>query len=88
VSIRKWHYGKLIILWSWGALVSALLLTHYQTTNVKDSPALHFCEILSVIIFLLALSAVTWRWLGGKEGSSETAAGAKDSSATDSQQSK
>jgi len=67
MSVRKWHPGKLIILWTWGAVCAALTLTHFLNSSVSDSPALHLCEILFVFVVLLVLSVVTWHWLGSKE---------------------
>ena len=67
MAIRKWHYGKLIILWGWGGLLSALALTHFETTKVADSPILHACEFIGVVVILVVLSVLTWMWLGGKD---------------------
>lgn len=67
MSIRKWHAGKLIILWAWGGLVAALALTDFLSRPVQSAPLLHLFELLLVLLCLLLLSAVTWYWLGGKE---------------------
>lgn len=67
MSIRKWHPGKLIILWAWGGLVTALSLTAFLTRPVQSAPALHLLELIIVVLSLLVLSGVTWYWLGGKE---------------------
>jgi hypothetical protein len=69
MPIRKWHFGKLIILWSWGAVSSALALTHFVSTPVSDAPILHACEIVFVLLILALLSGITWHWLGAKESS-------------------
>jgi hypothetical protein len=69
MSIRKWHWGKLIILWCWGGLVAALALTHFMGAPVADTPLLHGSELIFVIVTLLVLSAITWHWLGSKEAS-------------------
>jgi quinol-cytochrome oxidoreductase complex cytochrome b subunit len=67
--VRKWHYGKLIILWSWGGLVAALLLTQFMTQSVANSPLTHLLEIGCFLIIVVTLSVLTWHWLGGKESS-------------------
>ena len=67
MAIRKWHPGKLIILWTWGGVFVALLLTDFLTRPVGSGPLAHLFEFVIVLIVLLALSAVTWRWLGGRE---------------------
>jgi hypothetical protein len=67
VAIRKWHYGKIMILWSWGGLIAALLLTQFMARRVEDSPLAHLLEFCGGLVILLVLSGVTWHWLGGKE---------------------
>lgn len=67
MAIRKWHPGKLIILWVWGGTAVALALTDFLTRPVSSSPLTHLVEFAFVLIVLLVLSSVTWRWLGGKE---------------------
>jgi hypothetical protein len=67
MRISKWHPGKLIILWSWGALLAAVALTSYFASPVAASPRLHLCELLLAILILATLSCITWRWLSGRE---------------------
>jgi hypothetical protein len=67
MSIEKWHPGKLIILWSWGALFAALALTHFLISPVLESPVFHLIALLIALLILIALSAVTWKWLSGRE---------------------
>jgi hypothetical protein len=69
MPIGKWHFGKLIILWTWGLLLAALSLTHFVISAVSASPLLHLFELIFVLFVLLVLSMVTWRWLGSKETS-------------------
>jgi quinol-cytochrome oxidoreductase complex cytochrome b subunit len=66
MSIRKWHKGKLIILWAWGIAIVSLLMTDFLTSSVQSSPSRHSVEFLVTLLVLLALSAVTWRWLGDR----------------------
>jgi hypothetical protein len=67
MAVRKWHPGKLIILWAWGGVAAALALTRFLSHPVKDAPAQHLIELIFVLLALLALSTVTWHWLGGRE---------------------
>jgi hypothetical protein len=65
--VRKWHPGKLIILWAWGGGAAALALTRFLSRPVNDAPTEHLVELVFVVLALLALSGVTWHWLGGRE---------------------
>jgi hypothetical protein len=67
MAIRKWHSGKLIILWVWGGIALAFALTDFLTRSVKEYPWMHLFEIIIVLVGLLGLTAITWHWLGGKE---------------------
>jgi hypothetical protein len=68
VAISKWHFGKLIILWAWCAALAGLFLTDFLRSPVEPSPYRHLFEFLILLLILLTLSAVTWRWLGSKGG--------------------
>jgi len=63
MAIRKWHSGKLIILWAWGSIAVALALTGFLSSPVKDAPAQHLVEFIFALLALFALSAITWHWL-------------------------
>jgi cytochrome b561 len=67
VAIRNWHWGKLVILWAWGGVIAALLLTDFLSTPVQASPLVHLLELIGFVLILLILSCVTWRWLSGRE---------------------
>jgi hypothetical protein len=67
MAIEQWHWGKLVILWAWGGMLAALLLTLFVLEPVENSPARSALSLALTIALLLALSAITWRWLGGKE---------------------
>ena len=67
MAIQQWHWGKLVILWAWGGMLAALLLTLFVLEPVENSPARSALSLALTIALLLALSAITWRWLGGKE---------------------
>jgi len=68
MPIAKWHPGKLIILWSWGALFAALALTSFLATRATESSKIsHTVTLLAALFILISLSAITWRWLSGRE---------------------
>jgi ammonia channel protein AmtB len=73
MSIRKWHHGKLIVLWSWGIFLSAVALTDVKTAHAERLTLFRLCELLFVLCLLITLSIVTWIWLGGKEEPTTTA---------------
>jgi hypothetical protein len=66
--IRRWHWGKIVLLWAWGGLVVALLLTRFLSQRADADPAMASFSFLGSLLVLLALSVVTWLWLGGKDG--------------------
>jgi hypothetical protein len=46
---------------------NALALTQFLGSKVESSPIAHLLELLIVLLILLGLSVVTWKWLGGRE---------------------
>ncbi len=67
MSIRKWHPGKLIILWAWGGVPAAIAFTSFLHGDVQSGPLTHLIELVFALLVVLLLSGVTWYWLGGKE---------------------
>ena len=55
MSLRKWHKGKLMILWAWGGVAVALAMTDFLTQPVQSEPMRHLVELLFSLIVLLAL---------------------------------
>ena len=68
VGIRRWHWGKIVILWSWGGLIVALLLTRFLSQRVEVDPTVSSLSFVGCLVLLIALTVVTWIWLGGKDG--------------------
>jgi hypothetical protein len=67
MSIKRWHWGKIVIVWAWGGVLVALLLTSFLSQKAEVDPrTLTLCFFGSVLI-LGALTVVTWLWLGGKD---------------------
>lgn len=69
-NIRRWHWGKIVILWSWGGLLVALLLTTFLSQKAEVDPAVSLTSFLGSALILGVLTIVTWLWLGGKDASS------------------
>jgi hypothetical protein len=67
LAIEHWHWGKLVILWAWGGTLAALLITLFVLEPVENAPARSAISFVLTLVVLAALSAITWRWLGGKE---------------------
>ena len=68
MKVRRWHWGKVVILWAWGGVIVALLLTNFLSSPAEQNPAASTVTFLASVLILLALTAVTWVWLGGKDG--------------------
>jgi hypothetical protein len=68
MNIRRWHWGKLVILWSWGGLIAALLMTRFLSQEVGIDPLTSTVSFLLAAAILLSVTVVTWVWLGGKDG--------------------
>ena len=66
MNIPRWHYGKLILLWAWGAVLTVFALYLLQEISSERFVA-GTLLILAVLAIPIALSVITWKWLGGKE---------------------
>ena len=67
MSIKRWHWGKIVILWAWGGLVVAMLMTIFLSKKVAEEPIVSSLSSLGSVLILGALTVVTWIWLSGKE---------------------
>jgi hypothetical protein len=67
MSIQRWHWGKIVILWAWGGLFVALLLTQFLSQKVDVNPGVSLFSFFGSLLILGALTIVTWLWLGGKD---------------------
>ena len=64
MAIRKWHVGKIVLLWAWGVVLSIVLIQIIiRTTNFVPG----FILIATMLAIWIALSMITWKWLGAKE---------------------
>jgi hypothetical protein len=67
VAIRRWHWGKIAVLWAWGGIIVALLLTKFLSQQATVDPVASALSFFASLAILAALTVVTWIWLGGKE---------------------
>jgi hypothetical protein len=70
MGIKRWHYGKVIILWAWGVLITGFAL------QALDMIATERFMIGTALLVAIAgipavLSIITWKWLSGKESREE-----------------
>jgi hypothetical protein len=64
MALKKWHIGKIALLWAWGiAFCIVLIQIISRTTNFVPG----FILIGALLTILVTLSVITWKWLGGKE---------------------
>jgi hypothetical protein len=64
MAIRKWHVGKIGLLWAWGiALCIVLIQIISKTTNF----VLGFILIATLLAIFITLSVITWKWFGDRE---------------------
>ena len=66
-GIKRWHWGKIAILWAWGGLIVVLLLTKFLSQKVELDPLVSSLSFFGSVLILIALTIVTWLWLGGKD---------------------
>ena len=67
MSIKRWHWGKIVILWAWGGFLVALLVTRFLSQKAEVDPAVSSLSFFGSVLILGALTIVTWLWLGGKD---------------------
>ena len=67
IRIQRWHWGKIVILWAWGCLFVVLLLTRFLSQKAAVDPVVSSMSFLGTVLILVALTIVTWLWLGGKD---------------------
>ena len=72
MGIRQWHWGKLVILWAWGAVIAGPLLFRFLTQPVQVDPIVSMIGFFGSLAILIVLSAVTWRWLGDRADASKS----------------
>jgi hypothetical protein len=64
MAIRKWHVGKIVILWAWG--IAACVVLIQVVLRTKDFVP-GFILIGALLAVLFSLTVITWKWFTGKE---------------------
>jgi len=64
MAIKKWHVGKVILLWAWGVVLCTLALQILKSTG---NFVVGFIVIGALIVLPVSLSVITWKWLSAKE---------------------
>jgi hypothetical protein len=70
LQVRRWHWGKIVILWAWGGLLVAMLLTRFLSQRAEVDPTVSLLSFVGSVLILGVLTIVTWLWLGGKDDAS------------------
>jgi hypothetical protein len=68
--IKRWHWGKLVILWAWGGIALAVLWGVFLQLTPRLQPVVTTAVFLAMAVLLVTLSVLTWLWLGGKDAQS------------------
>jgi hypothetical protein len=63
--IQRWYWGKLALLWAWGGVAAALLLTDFLMRPIQSVRS--SITLIGAVVILFGLSVLTWVWLGSKE---------------------
>lgn len=65
MAVRNWHWGKLVLLWIWAAVLGLLAWSELERGQVPWWVGL---PLMALLTFLpVTLSVLTWKWLGGQE---------------------
>jgi hypothetical protein len=67
MQIKKWHPGKLVILWLWSGGIAVWLMSLSQTVDIKSAQYMYLASLMAAIAFLVLPTVITWVWLGSKE---------------------
>jgi hypothetical protein len=68
MTIKKWHYGKIVLLWIWALFI--VYFCFFELGEIGKNKNLFLLKMVfsSLIIGLpLVLSIITWKWLSGKD---------------------
>ncbi len=65
MAIKRWHIGKLGLLWVWGFVLVGVMWSTLERGNV--SWVVGYGLMTGIVAVPAALSVVTWKWLTGQE---------------------
>lgn len=71
-SIRRWHWGKLLMVWAIGTIIVWALVEFFNQPVPKNlDPVVEKVIALGalgvVVIVSIAVVVITWKWLSAKE---------------------
>ena len=76
MNVKRWHIGKVVMVWAWGAVIVVVLL-HFlreKQADLQQHVLLGFVVLALIFAIPIALSILTWRWLTGREEAAAKAA--------------
>ena len=65
MDFRRWHVGKIAMLWIWGGV---FVLLAVKLPEQKPNWIVGYALIAFIVLAPVVLSVLTWKWLGGREG--------------------
>ena len=65
MAIKKWHIGKLVLLWVWGLIFVAVAWSTLEGGHVFW--LVGYGLMVGIVAVPAGLSVVTWKWLTGQE---------------------
>lgn len=65
MKIRKWHFGKLIIIFTWSSVLEIILYS--IAISDKTRAVLGILVSIGLFVIPIILSVIMWIWLSGKE---------------------
>lgn len=66
MAVQAWHWGKLLIIWSWGLLV-AVGIVAFVLSLPEEEYRMGLWLLLLALAIPVGLTVPTWRWLSGKD---------------------
>ncbi len=73
MGLKRWHWGKLLMLWLLTPFVMGILFSFGDNVPVLHKPTNPLLIAVDILIVALILAVpvtmliVTWKWLSGKE---------------------
>ena len=64
MAIKRWHVGRIVLLWMWGIAISTVLISVISRTQ-NFVPG--FIYLGALLLILVALTVITWQWFGEKD---------------------
>ena len=52
MTIHRWHWGKIVILWAWGGLAVALLMNTFLSKKAEEDPIVSSLSCVGSVLIL------------------------------------